>query len=558
MTAVLDPEEGGQSAGAATQSPGLNPAGLLFGRGLGQAKRIPSLPLAGRESAQSSTGRPSPGATALAAAGLAVLLACALRLPSLFEPHWYGDEGQFASIAHDIRHGRVLYRDAWDLKPPFIFWTYAAIQWVGGTGMFPIRLAGLLALVATQLTVMAGVARIAGSGRSWVAGLVLAVLVGSPLLEGNLAMTETFMVLPIALAMLVIVLAPGRSDSSRMRLYCLAGVLVGLGMNYKQVTAWDGAAFGLFLLVTERRWRVALPLLCAGVALPHLLVVGWFLLDGAFADYWSGVAGELPRYAGWAPDYGRLHSAGRFLPAATLTLLLGLQRVRGTKPGLQSLGPLWLAFSFAGAASSGFGFPHYLQQMAPPLALTMATLPRPSLSVRSAGRAALACAVVVVALAVGYRQFEATFAERPQNRPFRYYTDALARVRGTLSEEDYVLQFDGTALTTERIATAIRDDRPSDGARLFAWSEIPWVYALSGVPNASRYYTGYLILDMPGARTELLESLAAAPPTYLVLVDGPYDPIRELNALADRDYELLEAGGDWRLFRLRPTRLARP
>jgi 4-amino-4-deoxy-L-arabinose transferase-like glycosyltransferase len=491
-------------------------------------------------------------------AGLTVLLACTLRAPSLFEPHWYGDEGIFASIAHDIRHGRALYRDAWDLKPPLIFWTYAAVQQVAGTGMFPIRLAGLGALIATQLTVMASAARIAGPGRSWAAGLVLAVLLGSPRFEGNLALTETFMVVPVSLAMLALVSAAGRSDAARLRLYAAAGVLIGIGMNYKQVAAWDGAAFGLFLLVTERRWRTFFPIWCAGVALPHLLVGGWFLANGAFADYWSAVAGVLPRYAGWAPDYGRVHSAGRFVPAVAVTLLYGARRLRGAKPGLESLGPIWLAFAFAGATSSGFGFPHYLQQMVPPLALTLATLPRFQLGRREAGRVALACSLVAVALSIGYRQFKTTFAESQHNRLLHYYEDALRRAGGTMSEEDYALRFDGTAVTVERIAAAIRKDEPPADARLFAWGDIPWVYALSGVPNASRYYTGYHILGTPGAQAELLATLDADPPTYLVLVDYPYDPINEVSALAGREYELLDAGGDWRLFRLRTSRAGRP
>ena len=49
-----------------------------------------------------------------------------LRLPSLIEPYWYGDEGIYQVIAQAINHGHLLYRDIWDNKPPLLYLVYAA------------------------------------------------------------------------------------------------------------------------------------------------------------------------------------------------------------------------------------------------------------------------------------------------------------------------------------------------------------------------------------------------------------------------------------------------
>ena len=48
-----------------------------------------------------------------------------LRLPSLFEPHWYGDEGIYQTIGTAINQGKLLYRDIWDNKPPLLYLVYA-------------------------------------------------------------------------------------------------------------------------------------------------------------------------------------------------------------------------------------------------------------------------------------------------------------------------------------------------------------------------------------------------------------------------------------------------
>src|SRR5690242_19569102 len=83
-----------------------------------------------------------------------LLLAFVLRYPSLYEPRWYGDEGIFAAVAQNIRNGEALYSQAWDNKPPLVFFTYAAIQAMLGTGIFPLHLITTLVVVTTQFVIM--------------------------------------------------------------------------------------------------------------------------------------------------------------------------------------------------------------------------------------------------------------------------------------------------------------------------------------------------------------------------------------------------------------------
>ena len=43
-----------------------------------------------------------------------------LRLPSLFEPYWYGDEGIYQAVAMLVNNGAHLYSGAWENKPPLL------------------------------------------------------------------------------------------------------------------------------------------------------------------------------------------------------------------------------------------------------------------------------------------------------------------------------------------------------------------------------------------------------------------------------------------------------
>lgn len=67
---------------------------------------------------------------------LVLALVFILRIPSLFEPFWYGDEGIFAAVGHGLNKGQMLYLETWDNKPPMIYIYYSLIFRIFGESMF--------------------------------------------------------------------------------------------------------------------------------------------------------------------------------------------------------------------------------------------------------------------------------------------------------------------------------------------------------------------------------------------------------------------------------------
>ena len=113
-----------------------------------------------------------------------------LRLPSLIEPNWYGDEGIYQCIGQAIHAGRLLYVQIWDNKPPFLYLVYALFN----GDQFGIRLfsiiSGLVAIITffylSQLLFKEYKPRI-------VATIAFCLLFATPLIEGNIANAENFM-----------------------------------------------------------------------------------------------------------------------------------------------------------------------------------------------------------------------------------------------------------------------------------------------------------------------------------------------------------------------------
>jgi hypothetical protein len=234
------------------------------------------------------------------------------------------------------------------------------------------------------------------------------------------------------------------------------------------------------------------------------------------------------------------------LPALLVLAWLARRRDRGESIDIQFFPMLWLGCALAGATSSGFSFPHYLQQAAPAFALTLAGLRLPQ-DDDAAGRALLGVAGVL-AVAVVFGQFSYAYDHRRQLDAVDYYRTFASWRWGTTSELDYAYSFDGKAVAVNDIERYIEEDGAGDTA--FTWSELPWIYPAAEVENPARYYTSFLGELVPEAKDEILRDLRERPPAYVVLSDAAYAPFGELERFVDERYTLLRAQGDWRLYRL--------
>jgi 4-amino-4-deoxy-L-arabinose transferase-like glycosyltransferase len=482
-----------------------------------------------------------------AAVALIVALAAALRAPSLYEPRWYRDEGIFAAVAQNLRDGQTLYSDAWDNKPPLIFYTYAAIQSLFGTGVFPLHAVASVAVLATLVIVIALALNVYGRGPSLTAGVVFAAAMCTPVIEGPLALTETFMILPVSLAMLVFVASADRDDSVQVSAFVASGVLLGIAAAYKQVAAFDALALIVMLWLTHGHPLRASALVVAGAAIPHLAFVAYFAATGALSEYWYAVAGSLPLYNDLGPESGPLLRIIAYCPALLIVAWLVRLRTSGETIDARYLPPVWLAFSVIGATSSTLEFPHYLQQAAPAFALTIAGLP----ALAQERRDALlpACAGVLAAL-VCTAQFGEPIVERRQLQPVAYYENYISYESGDRDQQQYERFFDGSVESVRDISRAIHED--GAGTTLYTWSELPWVYAEGGFQNPSRYYTSFLGELIPGAKEEILADLQRDPPAYIVLTSTTYAPFGELEDWMKGRYQEIASAGDWRLYRHGP------
>jgi len=324
--------------------------------------------------------RPSARQTILVVASL-ILLAAAVRIPLLNVP-LERDEGEYAYIAWRLGHNELPYRDWVDQKPPAIFWVYRAALALPLDPIRAVHFAALLFAAASSCVLFFLALRFMNRFWALAAAALFTLLSADPFAQGTAANTELFMLLPLILSQIAFLKAADNRRNILSMLLC--GALTGIAMAFKQV-----AAVNWFLLLAlypifagpEKRWRNAGTFAIWSLG-------GLFSIAGIIALYfWTrhGLSALIDNvfthnleYIGAMTWSDRLHFCSetltRLARAQTLAWifaaagLIALIVAGKAKSFLFLAG--WLITSAIGVSASGYFFPHYFQQLLPPLALT--------------------------------------------------------------------------------------------------------------------------------------------------------------------------------------------
>ena len=201
------------------------------------------------------------------------------------------DAGIWAYMGARLLEGAQLYRDVWDSKPPGVFYTFAAVEWLFGTRndhalLWLDAVVSLLVLAITYRLAR----RFAGRLPSSIAILLLSLTFCHRILPDWGSNTEKFVTLFEVLAAYLL-LSAFEADRAKWRLPA-AGFCCALAAMYKQT----GILFLLAatLAIVVRRFRIDAPApsrrrLCAelwlGAAVPWVFLSGWMLAGGILGEF---------------------------------------------------------------------------------------------------------------------------------------------------------------------------------------------------------------------------------------------------------------------------------
>ncbi|MBI5956920.1 MAG: glycosyltransferase family 39 protein [Chloroflexi bacterium] len=541
---------------------------------------------------------------------LLILVTILANLPLLYQP--FGrDQGIFAYIGDGLNHGLVPYRDAWDHKPPGIYFVYALAFSLFGREMTSLRLLETIYMAVTALALYL-------LGRRWrgeavgLAAAFLYVLGSAWLFEWwDRAQAEIYMALPSVLAVYFFLAAwPWKRAGPAQRgwaatplLLALAGFASGVLVYFKPTGI---TVLGCLFLATpffaSKEWRRALwqavwpaSALALGFGLSFVPLGAYFAWNGALGDLVQSViefnmyharTGGNPTVAGTIS--GTLDFLGNMNVLAPLAMASTAAMALGSKGGLAPLTPLerdraswllvaWLFFSAVGIWLQGKFFSYHWSPVLPPLALLAADGLRriradvamsvgPSPASESRGRPLLLGTYGLIALA--YLVFLVQEERVKLGRDLPY-------LLGQTSQREYLANFGHNILgrdvysflAAQDTARYLRQHTTSEDYVL-VWGFQALVNFLADRRSPTRFIFNYpLTFDQPEsefrivARRRFLKDLADKRPAYIVLVTNDVNPIQpvdshtlvegfpEFKRLIQKQYRLEKDIADFHLYR---------
>ncbi len=459
-----------------------------------------------------------------------LLIVFILRIPTFFEPFYYGDETIYLTLGEGIKQGVPLYKGLHDNKPPLI---YLIAALAGNVFWFKVILA---------VSSFAGIILFWKLSRSFfgknekfqkVSTLVFSVLSTIPLFEGNIANAEMFM---ITLSLAAIYVLWGRVYTPKNLL--LSGVLFSLAALFKVPAAFELPAIIIYWLIITPTTKENLMktgknsfYLVAGFVVPIVATLVWYQVHGSLGEYISAVYFQNASYlSSWRPgDVARpfiqrnLPLIIRSLVALASFVVIFLSKKKLSKEF--SFLSIWLVLALFAVTLSERPYPHYFLQALAPLSF-------------------------FVGMLVSFRTYEQVLAIIPLTIAFfvpfyfhfwyysttSYYSRFLGFITGNITKEEYFARFDKNVNRNYKIADFLaKSTRRKD--RVFVWGDSSTIYALSRRLPPLKYVANYHLKDFSSPEELIISLLTNKPKVIVILPEERLDA--SILTLAHKYYMLL-------------------
>ena len=448
-----------------------------------------------------------------------------LRLPSLIEPYWYGDEGVYEIIGRALNNGRMLYSQIWDNKPPLLYLIYA----IANADQFTVRFLSLVSGVVSAVLFYYLSNKLF---RSYKISAIITVfyifLFATPILEGNIANAENFMLLPIiASGLLVYRISEIKKITRAYLALFIAGLLLGIAFLLKIVAVFDFAAFFIFLtfiflpeklsvkdnkgLYKELLKKLGTYVL--GFLIPVVFTVLYFIIQGSVVDFIQATFFSNISYVGYKNSF--IISQG-FLLLKLLALFVATALIfwkRKIIPQSVMFIFIWFFFSFFNAFFSGRSWNHYLLVL-----LSSTILLFGLLFERKAKKLRI---VILVLLLILMYSVNTLFKLSPRTigKTLQYYQNFALFITNNRSIREYQEFFDRRVPRDYEIARFIANNtKPNDV--IFIWGNNPQIYVLSNTLPPGKYTVEYHISQSSKAIRETAYDLRRTKPKYFIILPG--------------------------------------
>jgi len=472
-----------------------------------------------------------------------------LRIPSLFEPYWYGDEGIYLVLGQAIRKGVTLYSRIHDNKPPTLYYLAAMAHTV-----FGFRLLLLFFMAPTIYFFHRLNQLFLSSKAAKVATFIFLILTSIPYFEGNIANAEVFMLLPTILAIYLFCKKNLSSKKSNLSIKYLIiiGLLLGFTFTIKIPVAIEFLFLCLWFFIDEldsfkKVFSKIFNLFIFGLSflLPIVLWSIYFYFKGAIKPF---LAASLFQNFGYLSSWSTgtqtssLSSGGvvtRFLILLIVWFVIFILNNRGLISKKFSFILFWFSATIFGSLLSARPYPHYLIQVLPPLTLLVIEI----FNFKNKKNQFLSLLSIFIFALIIYKF---SFYFYPISS---YYSNFYSYSLGRKSLPDYRNYFGSEVNNIYKISDFIKSNtNPND--KIFIWGDQAYIYALSNRLSATKYTVAYHIVDFDGYQITM-DKLKANLPKFIIYYQMPGRPFPNLDSFISKYYFVASTIGNTTIFKFR-------
>jgi hypothetical protein len=446
-----------------------------------------------------------------------------LRLPSLFEPDWYGDEAIYQVLGAGIKAGRLLYQDIFDNKPPLLYLLYSFVS----SDQSSIRLVSLIfGLLSVWIFFFLSKKLLKNPKATYASTSIFAVFFGLPLIEGNIANAENFMLLLNLLAgFLVLKSLDIKVVNKKYIILFVSGFILGLSFLFKIVAIFDFVAFLTFLFFVNYSKKIFDILkiknlateiknifpLALGFITPIAGTALFFFINHAFSNFLTATLFSNVGYVGYGNKL--IIPQGFLILKLVLLGIFSLFIFYKRKDFSKSFifVSIWLSFSLFNAFFSQRPYTHYVLVLIPSFCLMIGLFLLNKNYSKLSGILVLTSFIAVM-LSFGFFM-----------KTIFYYPNFISFVIGNTRSNAYQKFFDNSTPRDYEIISYINSHAgPKDN--IFVWGNNAQVYYLTGKLPPGKYTVAYHITSYKDGYTNTKIGLDLSKPKFIVVMPNvnPY------------------------------------
>ena len=470
-----------------------------------------------------------------------------LRLPSLFEPHWYTDEAGYANTAWLFLHGSTLYKQVWNNKPPLLFLSYAVALLTFGPSEFGIHILSFATEALAIACVYAIGLRLTTVRRAFLMSLAAAVCLGIPLFNGDLSLPENFLIGFTSLAFLS-ALKAYKDRHFSIAAITVAGVSSAIAVLYQQTALAELAVILVWIVSSKanNKAQAVKAFVCSSFLTVAVVILPFAVMAGFRTTFYAIVTS----YLGYAQQSVGLDVGQLMLRIAEVVLVVVTLSTAPRWWSGRQLVWLWALVTLVVAGLPNRNYIHFALEPMPALILLIGISNFSDLTVLrvrqvSLGKLTCISSIVVATLLDCVVLYTGVMAALTAF----YYPAFIERLAGTISQKAYALTYDPRAWAEYEVANWLKDHELTHVEAL-VWSSDSWVYLLADLKPVVPSPAIYVDTTQISTQQAVLDSLAGRLPKVVITTAEAVSNYPDILQLLGKSYTKVFQAGDAKLYLL--------